>query len=101
MSSSRERTDAVAVLIGMTDRMRPQLRAREYELRSLYGMLFLAASIAAAHSEDAALAFAMHQEAEIAADRMGPRHDTHHTSFGRANVAVAHCLLRVAHGHHE
>ncbi len=31
---------------------------------------------------------AMHQEAEAAADRMGPRHDTHQTSFGRANVVV-------------
>lgn len=88
MSSSGRRTDAVAVLMGMADRMRPQLPAREHELRSLYGMLFLAASIAAARQDDAALAFAMHQEAEAAADRMGPRHDTHQTSFGRANVAV-------------
>ncbi|MGH3815416.1 MAG: helix-turn-helix domain-containing protein [Pseudonocardiaceae bacterium] len=88
MSSSGRRTDAVAVLMGMADRMWPQLPAREHELRSLYGMLFLAASIAAARQDDAALAFAMHQEAEAAADRMGPRHDTHQTSFGRANVAV-------------
>lgn len=88
MSSSGQRTDAVAVLMGMADRMRPQLAAREHELRSLYGMLFLAASITAARHDDAALALAMHQEAEAAADRMGPRHDTHQTSFGRANVAV-------------
>ncbi len=88
MSSSGQRTDAVAVLLGMADRMRPQLAAREHELRSLYGMLFLAASIAAARQDDAALAFAMHQEAEAAAGRMGPRHDTHQTSFGPANVAV-------------
>lgn len=88
MSSSGQRTDAVAVLTGMADLMRPQLPAQEHELRSLYGMLFLAASIVAAHQHDAALAFAMHQEAEAVADRMGPRHDTHQTSFGRANVAV-------------
>jgi hypothetical protein len=88
MSSSGQRTEAVAVLMGMADRMRPQLPAWEHALRSLYGMLFLAASIAAARQDDAALAFAMHQEAEAAADRMGPRHDTHQTSFGRANVAV-------------
>jgi transcriptional regulator with XRE-family HTH domain len=88
MTSSGQRTDALAVLMGMTDRMRPQLPAREQELRSLYGMLFLAASIAAARHDDAALAFAMHQEAQAAADRMGPRHDTHQTSFGQANVAV-------------
>jgi hypothetical protein len=51
-------------------------------------MLFLATSIVAAHQHDAALALAMHQEAEAAAGRMGPRHDTHQTNFGRANVAV-------------
>ncbi|MGH3708561.1 MAG: helix-turn-helix domain-containing protein [Pseudonocardiaceae bacterium] len=88
MSSSGQRIDAIAVLMDMADRMRPQLPPREHELRSLYGMLFLAASIAAARQDDAALAFDMHQEAEAAADRMGPRHDTHQTSFGRANVSV-------------
>lgn len=30
----------------------------------------------------------MHEKAAGAADRMGPHHDTHQTSFGRANVAV-------------
>jgi hypothetical protein len=34
------------------------------------------------------LAVAMHEEAAGAADHMGPHHDTHQTSFGRANVAV-------------
>lgn len=88
MSSSGQRMDALAVLISMADRMRPQVNAREQELRSLYGMLFLAAAIAAANQDDAALAFTMHQEAEAAALRMGPRHDTYQTSFGRANVTV-------------
>ncbi|MGH3901509.1 MAG: helix-turn-helix domain-containing protein [Pseudonocardiaceae bacterium] len=88
MSSSGQRADAIAVLMGMADRMRPQLPAREHELRSLYGMLFLAASIAAARQDDATQAVAMHQEAEAAADRIGARHDTHQTSFGPANVAV-------------
>ncbi len=88
MTSSGQRTDAISVLIGMADRMRPQLPVQEHELLSLYGMLFLAASIAAARQDDAALAFAMHQEAQAAANRMGPRHDIHPTRFGQANVAI-------------
>ncbi|MGH3915382.1 MAG: helix-turn-helix domain-containing protein [Pseudonocardiaceae bacterium] len=88
MNSSGQRTDAIAVLINMADRMRPQLSAQEHELRSLYGMLFLAAAIAAAHQDDAVLAFAMHEEAGAVAAGMTLRHDTHQTSFGRANVAV-------------
>ncbi|MGQ0777912.1 MAG: helix-turn-helix domain-containing protein [Pseudonocardiales bacterium] len=88
MSSGGQRRDAITALISMADRIRPQLTARDQELRSLYGMLFLAAAIAAARQDDAALAFAMHQEAEAAAQRIGPRHDTHQTSFGPANVAV-------------
>jgi len=88
MSSAGQRSDAVTILIGMADRMRPELPAREHELCSLYGMLFLAAAIAASRQDDAALAFEMHQEAEAAAARMGSHHETHRTSFGRANVAV-------------
>lgn len=74
--------------VATTDRMRAELPGREQELLSLYGMLFLVGAVTAARHDDAALALAMHQEAEIAADRMGPRHETHQTSFGRANVAV-------------
>lgn len=84
MSSTGQDADAIAVLIGMTDRIRPQLSAHEHELCSLYGMLFLAAAICASHQGDEALAFAMHKETAAAADRMGPGHDTHQTSFGRA-----------------
>lgn len=88
MTSTGQRTDAIVVLTSMADRMRPELAAREHELLSLYGMLFLAASITAAGQEDGALALAMHHEAEAAAQRLGPKHDTHQTSFGQANVAV-------------
>lgn len=88
MSSSSRQSDAVAVLMSMADRMRPQLSVREHELQSLYGMLFLAAAIAAARQDDATLAFMMHQEAEAVAARIGPHHDIHRTSFGPANVAV-------------
>lgn len=88
MCSTGQRTDAVTVLVGMADRMRPQLAARGPELRSLYGMLFLAASIAAAHDDDAELAVTMHREAWAVAGRLGRRDDTHQTSFGKPNVAL-------------
>ncbi|MCA1703079.1 MAG: helix-turn-helix domain-containing protein [Actinobacteria bacterium] len=88
MSSSGQRNDALAAVIEMTDRIRPELSVRGQELLSLYGTLFLAGAITAARHDDAELALAMHQEAELTADRMGPRHETHRTSFGRANVAV-------------
>lgn len=88
MSSTGQPTDALAALTGMADRMRPELPAHESELLALYGMLYLAASITAAGLEDAALAQAMHDEAQAAADRLRPGHDTHRTIFGPANVAV-------------
>jgi transcriptional regulator with XRE-family HTH domain len=88
MTSAGQQTCAIETLTGMADRMRPELATRESELLSLYGMLFLAASITAAGLEDAALALTMHQEAESAAQRLRPEHDTHQTIFGPTNVAV-------------
>jgi hypothetical protein len=88
MSRSGQRADALTALIGMADRIRPELAHREHELLSLFGMLFLAASMTAAAQNDAALALAMHEEAAEAAERMRAHHDTHRTSFGPANVAV-------------
>jgi tetratricopeptide (TPR) repeat protein len=88
MTSTGQRTSAIDALTGMADRMRPELADREHELLSIYGMLFLAASITAAGQEDGALARAMHQEAETAAGRLGPEHQTHQTIFGPTNVAV-------------
>jgi hypothetical protein len=88
MTGTGQRTDAIAALVGMTDRMRPELATNEHELLSLYGMLFLAASIAAAGEEDAPLALAMHEDAEAAAIRLGPEHQTHQTIFGLTNVAL-------------
>lgn len=88
MTSTGQRADAIAALTGMADRMRPELAADEYKLLSLYGMLFLAASITAAGQEDAALALVMHHEAEATAQRLGPEHQTHQTIFGPANVAL-------------
>jgi transcriptional regulator with XRE-family HTH domain len=88
MTSTGQRRSAIDALTGMADRMRPELPASEYELLSLYGMLFLAASITAAGQEDAALALDMHEEAQATADRLRPEHQTHQTIFGPTNVAV-------------
>jgi hypothetical protein len=88
MNGTGQRADAIAALTGMADRMRPELAGQEQELLSLYGMLFLAASITAAGQEDGALALLMHEEAAAAAARLGPGHDTHRTVFGSTNVAL-------------
>jgi hypothetical protein len=88
MTSTGQRADAIAALTGITDRIRPELSTREHELLSLYGMLFLAASIAAAGQEDYRLTLLMHQEADTAARRLGPQHQTHRTAFGPTNVAL-------------
>lgn len=88
MSSGGQRTEAIAVLIAMADRIRPILKGREHELLALYGMLLLASSIAASHQKDAALTFTMHQEAESAANQMKATYQAHQTSFSPANVAA-------------
>src|SRR5262249_33928558 len=88
MSSAGNRASAIDALVGMGDRMRPELPSREHELLSLYGMLFLAASITAAGLEDGLQALAMHEEAQAAASRLGPQHQTHQTIFGPTNVAL-------------
>lgn len=88
MTGTGQRAEAIAALTGTADRMRPELAAHEHELLSPYGMLFLAASITAAGQEDGALALLMHEEAEAAAARLGPEHDTHRTVFGPTNVAL-------------
>jgi hypothetical protein len=72
----------------MIDRMRPELTARADELLSLYGMLYLAASIAAAKQEDAETALIMHEQTQTAAEKLGPHYETHQTVFGLANVAL-------------
>lgn len=88
MTSTGQRASAIDVLTGMADRMRPELRTREHELLSLYGMLLLTASIAAAKNEDSALALSMYEEADAAARRMEPEHHGHATVFGLTNVAI-------------
>ncbi|ONI86701.1 transcriptional regulator [Saccharothrix sp. ALI-22-I] len=88
MTAARQRAEAVDTLLGMSDRMRPEVPKHRSSLLSLHGMLYLAASITAAEQEDAALALAMHEEANQAAERMVGHYETHHTYFGLANVAI-------------
>jgi hypothetical protein len=53
----------------------------------MYGMLYLAASIAAAQQEDADTALTMHEHAHAAAQQLDP-HYQHHTQFGPVNVGL-------------
>lgn len=88
LTSTGQLTNAIDALTGMADRMRPELTARADELLSLYGMLYLAASIAAARQEDAETALIMHEHAQAAAENLGPYYQTHQTVFGSTNVAL-------------
>ncbi|WHT22634.1 helix-turn-helix domain-containing protein [Crossiella sp. CA-258035] len=88
MTSSGQRPEAIDCLLETTDRVRPELARHEETLLSLYGMLYLAASMTAAEQENAALAREMHDEATVVAERMQPDFSTHHTYFGPANVQI-------------
>ena len=88
MTSSGQESDAIVALTGMADRMRPGMAASDQDQLPLFGMLFLAASIAAAKIDDHSTALMMHEEAEAVAARLGPEHRSHYTVFGSANVAV-------------
>lgn len=88
LTSTGQLTSAINALTGMADRMRPELTTRADQLLSPSGMLYLAASIAAAHQEDAATALIMHQHAQAAAENLGPQYETHQMVFGPTNVAL-------------
>jgi transcriptional regulator with XRE-family HTH domain len=88
LTSAGHFASALKALTGMADRMRPDLADRPDELLSMYGMLYLAASIAAARQEDADTALSMHEYAHAAAEQLGPGYQTHHTQFGFGNVAL-------------
>lgn len=88
LTSTGQLTSAIDALTGMADRIRPELTTRANELLSLYGMLYLSASIAAARQEDAKTALLMHQHALAAADNLDPSYETHQTVFGPTNVAL-------------
>jgi transcriptional regulator with XRE-family HTH domain len=87
LTSAGHQASALSALTGMADRMRPELGRQANELLSMYGMLYLAASIAAAQQEDSGMALTMHEHAHAAAQRLDP-HYQHHTQFGPVNVAL-------------
>ncbi|WP_267595806.1 helix-turn-helix domain-containing protein [Carbonactinospora thermoautotrophica] len=68
--------------------LQPGLSSASPEYLSIYGMLFLAGSVAAARSEDRATTRAFLAEADEAARRLGV--DANHlwTAFGPTNVAI-------------
>ncbi|MDQ2710056.1 MAG: helix-turn-helix domain-containing protein [Actinomycetota bacterium] len=88
LTSAGHPTSAMNALTGMADRMRPELTAGADELLSLYGMLYLAASTAAARRKDVGMALVMHQHTQAAAERLRPHYETHQTAFGTTNVAL-------------
>ncbi|MFD9740629.1 helix-turn-helix domain-containing protein [Umezawaea sp. NPDC059074] len=88
MTSVQQPSEAISALQTMADGMRAEVANDEEHLLSLMGMLFLAASITAAEQENASLALAMHEQASQAAEQMQRHYRTHHTYFGRTNVAV-------------
>ncbi|MGH3611108.1 MAG: helix-turn-helix domain-containing protein [Pseudonocardia sp.] len=88
LTSAGHLSSALRALTCMADRMRPELVQRADELLSMYGMLYLAASITAARQEDADTALTMHEHAHAAAQQLGPGYQTHHTVFGPVNVAL-------------
>jgi transcriptional regulator with XRE-family HTH domain len=88
MTRNQQTPAAIAALLAMADRMRPDLAKNEGQLLSIYGMLYLAASIATAKQADAALADDMHHDAAAAAARMAPRYPAYYTHFGITNVLI-------------
>ncbi|MEV6416100.1 helix-turn-helix transcriptional regulator [Kribbella sp. NPDC051718] len=88
MTSAGQESDAIVALTNMADRMRPNLSRQDDDQIPLFGMLFLAASIAAAGIEDHSTALLMHEEAEGVVSRLSMEHRSHYTVFGPANVAA-------------
>lgn len=88
MTSIHERSQAIATLLAMADRMRPEVNSNAAELLSLHGMLYLAASITAAGQEDTALARDMHEAALASALIYEPHYNNHQTFFGLTNTLI-------------
>jgi transcriptional regulator with XRE-family HTH domain len=88
MTSTRQEAQAISTLLDMADRMRRETETHARELLSLYGMLYLAASITAAGQDDPVTAREMHDEAMVAALKFEPHYNTHHTFFGTTNTLI-------------
>ncbi|MFC0628307.1 helix-turn-helix domain-containing protein [Kribbella deserti] len=87
MTSTGQEGQALAVISGMLDRMRPEVGG-DQDLLPMYGMLFLAGSIAAAKQGDPHVALQMHKDADRLAIDNKLRLSGDPGTFGSANVAV-------------
>lgn len=88
MTSTKQEAQAISTLLDMADRMRPESETHAPELLSLYGMLYLAASITAAGQDDPVTAREMHDEAMAAALKFEAHYNAHHTFFGTTNTLI-------------
>jgi transcriptional regulator with XRE-family HTH domain len=88
MTESGQRREAIDVLVGMAERMEPELSAGDRELTSLYGMLLLPAEIAAARDGNADVATTMHEQALSVARTLGSTFSDRVTAFGITNVEL-------------
>lgn len=78
---------ALDALLAMAARMQPEVPRLQDDLAALYGMVLLAAEIAAAKFNDAHTAGVMHAEARaVAAARFGDGRIDAETAFGPVNV---------------
>ena len=78
---------ALDALLAMAARMQPEVATSTLEVAAMYGMVLLAAEIAAAKYGDAHTALAMHNEArEVAHSRFASGVSDKETAFGPVNV---------------
>lgn len=88
MMSLGQTAEALDALTAMARRMEPEVSASTAEVAAMYGMLLLAAEIAAAKIGDASTVDTMHEEAmRLAEERFTGAHDSA-TAFGRTNVLL-------------
>lgn len=88
MMSLDQTAEALDALLAMAHRMEPEIARSADDVAAMYGMVLLAAEIAAAKLGDTATADTMHEEASrIAQTRFSGSHDSA-TAFGQTNVAL-------------
>lgn len=88
MMSLGQTAEALDALVAVARLMEPGISASTDEVAAMYGMVLLAAEIAAAKLGDATTADTMHEEASRIADaRFAGSHDSA-TAFGRTNVLL-------------
>jgi transcriptional regulator with XRE-family HTH domain len=88
MMSLGQTAEALNALLAMAARMQPEIPTSGDDVAAMYGMVLLAAEIAAAKLGDASTADTMHEEASrVAEARFSGDHDSA-TAFGKTNVSL-------------